>query len=699
MAYQIFFTDKVNKLGLVVQDQSINSETSLKFPGKNYTGYGPLIGENFLHLLENFANTSQPATPVQGQLWFDSSPNNEKMMVYNGANWIPVSTINKGITQPIIKQEGELWVDTENLQLFIYTDAAGWVLIGPQFTGGLTTGATPQIVDGIDNNQYNILRLDVNGKPLIIFSYVEFTPKKKIDGFVTIRAGLNLASPLGENFKYFGVAEKAESLIVNNQTVLAGNFLRSDAASTTNYSLNVLSNDGISLGFNGDYELGVDFNNAFIRHNIPGASVNIVVKNDGIFKTVASFDSSMKVGINKENPSAELDVSGDIKTSNSITDTTQGKLIITSTLDTNQITSGSITTSGGVGISKNLRVGENIYLNSAIDSKLYTDSILPHEDITNSRISSIGNSSSPFTGIYADVFYGNLVGNVTGSVTGRAGSANRLSQPSTFEFTGDILLANENINFTGQGALVEFPTQLSENMIQGKNEVVEAQNDDLLLTYRPTDDIGYKKIQVRTLLDKVPIMPIGSIIPFAGQAAPLGWLLCDGGEVQTVDYEKLFAIIGYTYKAKELLPNGFFAVPDLRGKFPLGMLNMGGTHSGSFSNTSAEVLGGSDGNDNIIINTSNLPEHTHSMMYEPTDVNNPNYGLQKSFYAVAPDIDNDLNDAQDEVSKFHFFKEDEAEFSGYGMNTTQGVVTESGLGNSLNILNPFLTLNYIIYAG
>ena len=699
MAYQIFFTDRVNKLGLVVQDQSINSETSLKFPGKNYTGYGPLLGENFLHLLENFANPTQPSTPVQGQLWFDSTPNNETMMVYNGANWVPVSTINKGITQPVIKQEGELWVDTENLQLFIYTDSAGWVLIGPQFTGGVTTGVTPQNVDGIDNQQYNIVRLDVNGKALLIFSYVEFTPKKKIDGFVTIKAGVNLSNILGSDFKYFGTAEKAESLIVDNETVLAGNFLRSDKVSTTNFALNVLNNDGIKLGFNGDFELGVDFNNGFIKHKVPGASVNVVVKNDGIFKTVASFDSSMKVGINKENPSAELDVLGDIKISNSLEDTTKGKLIVTSTLDTNQITSGSIVTSGGVGISKNLRVGENIYLNPTADSKIYTDNILPHEDLTNVRTSIVGSADKPFTGMYADVFYGNVVGNVTGSVTGRAGSANRLAQPSTFQLTGDIILSNETINFSGQGSLIEFPTELSVNMILGKDEVVEVQNDDLLLTYRSSNEIGYKKIQVRTLIDKVPIMPIGSIVPYAGQVAPLGWLLCNGSQVQTVDYEKLFAVIGYTYKAQELLPIGFFAIPDLRGKFPLGMLNMGGVHSGNFVNASAEVLGGSDGTNNIVLNTSNLPEHTHSMMYEPTDVNNANYGLEKQFYAIAPDVDNDLNDAQDEVSRFHFYKEDETEFSGYGMNTTQGVVTESGIGNSFDILNPFLTLNYIIYAG
>ena len=55
MPYEILFTDYVNKLGIVVEDGTINQETSLKIPGRNSTAYGTVIAENFLHLLENFA--------------------------------------------------------------------------------------------------------------------------------------------------------------------------------------------------------------------------------------------------------------------------------------------------------------------------------------------------------------------------------------------------------------------------------------------------------------------------------------------------------------------------------------------------------------------------------------------------------------------------------------------------------------------
>ena len=56
MPYEILFTDYVNKLGIVVEDGTINQETSLKIPGRNSTAYGTVIAENFLHLLENFAS-------------------------------------------------------------------------------------------------------------------------------------------------------------------------------------------------------------------------------------------------------------------------------------------------------------------------------------------------------------------------------------------------------------------------------------------------------------------------------------------------------------------------------------------------------------------------------------------------------------------------------------------------------------------
>ena len=56
MAYVINKTDGTQLV--VLQDAAVDSTTSLSFVGRNYVGYGEIQNENFLFLLENFANIS-----------------------------------------------------------------------------------------------------------------------------------------------------------------------------------------------------------------------------------------------------------------------------------------------------------------------------------------------------------------------------------------------------------------------------------------------------------------------------------------------------------------------------------------------------------------------------------------------------------------------------------------------------------------
>ena len=66
----------------------------------------------------------------------------------------------------------------------------------------------------------------------------------------------------------------------------------------------------------------------------------------------------------------------------------------------------------------------------------------------------------------------------------------------------------------------------------------------------------------------VPVMPTGSIIPFAGKTAPEGWLFCQGQAVSRTTYAQLFAVIGTTYGSGD--GSTTFNVPDLRGRVAVG---------------------------------------------------------------------------------------------------------------------------------
>ena len=94
--------------------------------GKNYTGYGELIAEDFVKILENNANSNAPTGPLEGQLWWDTT--NQSLKVYNSStNWHP-TTVHVGTTYPHTTTVGALWYNSTTGQLNLnQTGAAnGW---------------------------------------------------------------------------------------------------------------------------------------------------------------------------------------------------------------------------------------------------------------------------------------------------------------------------------------------------------------------------------------------------------------------------------------------------------------------------------------------------------------------------------------------------------------------------------------------
>lgn len=83
--------------------------------------------------------------------------------------------------------------------------------------------------------------------------------------------------------------------------------------------------------------------------------------------------------------------------------------------------------------------------------------------------------------------------------------------------------------------------------------------------------------------------PPGAVSMFAANAAPTGWLECDGAAVSRTTYAALFAVVGTTWGAGD--GSTTFNVPDLRGEFVRGWDHGKGTDSGrAFASSQTDAL-------------------------------------------------------------------------------------------------------------
>lgn len=258
MAYQI---NRYNSsLLTVVEDGTIDQTTDIKLVGKNFAGYGEIQNENFLYLLENFANNTSPPNPISGQLWYDA--NRSKLKFYDGVRWRTTGGAEVTEDEPVGLTEGDFWWDTVNEQLFAY-NGSSFVLVGPQSIGEGITEIQSQTVLDRGKTPHEILVSIVNGEVVYIISsdpefFIDDTPDNTIPGFDVIKPGLTLINTrnatggvTSTEHVYWGTASNSLKLGGDD----ADNFLKKDNAAFE--SVVSFSDLGFTLGNSADLKVHV----------------------------------------------------------------------------------------------------------------------------------------------------------------------------------------------------------------------------------------------------------------------------------------------------------------------------------------------------------------------------------------------------------------------------------------------------------
>ena len=329
MSYNLNKTDGTLLTELVDGVLDINT-TDISLVGRNYSGYGEFINENFIRMLENFANPNSPVTPLKGQLWYDTSES--KLKVFDGTSFQSAAGSFISETFPSGPVAGDTWFSTDNKQFYLY-DGSTWTLIGPAFSR--LQGKSGVITDTIfdtDLNSKTVLKLFTNEILHAVISGETFTPNPVpnniVSGLVTatnatgtIFKGINLIDKV--DFKFRGVATSAENLVSStNQIVPESKLMKNDSDQVLNGKLNIRNSGGVSVGVNDDTRLFMD-NGFTIRNTRSGDSFNIVVRgaNDVLDQTNAFTikPNNKRIGLFNSNPAYNLDVTGDARITGSLT--------------------------------------------------------------------------------------------------------------------------------------------------------------------------------------------------------------------------------------------------------------------------------------------------------------------------------------------------------------------------------------------
>lgn len=166
---------------------------------------------------------------------------------------------------------------------------------------------------------------------------------------------------------------------------------------------------------------------------------------------------------------------------------------------------------------------------------------------------------------------------------------------ATTAFTQDLLSNKLGSYYTSTQVNTTINTKLSEytksTIINGELTSINNELDDLRLYVDTQDNLKLNKAggtltgaltlhaaptsnmhastkkyvdDVRNeLYDNIGALPVGTVMYYAANKTPTGWLVCNGATLDVDAYPQLFNVLGYTYGGS----GNKFKLPDLRGEF------------------------------------------------------------------------------------------------------------------------------------
>jgi hypothetical protein len=271
-----------------IQDGAIDTDsTDLTLIGRLYRNYGELVNENFVKLLENFANSSSPTAPIIGQLWYNTTTG--AMNVYRSTGFTGLANLTTSSAQPNLPKQGDLWFDTIDAQLKLYTGTA-WLVVSPQFTSSQTkTGVFAETIrDVLNTNHVCLVHYQQNNIVSIQCRDSEWIPQVAISGFSSIKPGFNLATINGQQF----TGNASNSLSLGN--IAANRYLRNDISGSIDGGL-TLTNEGLTIGEFNDIQLYADGVDGYFT------------KSEGNINFAIGLDNTLKLTENRQSLFADGD--------------------------------------------------------------------------------------------------------------------------------------------------------------------------------------------------------------------------------------------------------------------------------------------------------------------------------------------------------------------------------------------------------